>query len=75
MRIVISIAMALALLILPLETRNGIYLDKLDSYLDSWWNKLDEICRGSHDEDQIDLACKQRLELDTLIEKRGSQWP
>jgi hypothetical protein len=54
------------------EVRNEVYLDKLDKDLDSWWNKLDEICRGyPGNSSESDLACKQRLELDAILKKKG----
>jgi hypothetical protein len=56
------------------ETHPGhgyIYLDKMDQGLDQWWNALDGVCRSSPDNEQSDLACDQRLEVDKLIEKRG----
>ncbi len=51
-----------------------VYLDKLDPDLDKWWNALDEACRGySGGSAESDLACRQRLALDALIEKKGCQ--
>lgn len=64
-------ALFLILAITPASAAD-IYLDKLDKPLDTWWNALDEVCRGAPgDSEAGNLACDQRLAVDGIITKRG----
>jgi hypothetical protein len=49
-----------------------VYLDKVEPRLDAWWGELDDICRGDPGGSETsDLACRQRDQLNRVLERRG----